>query len=96
MLEQYIGVAPRVYPQYFSFDQIDRKNPRGRAQASPLPANSRPRVLEDGGPFAFGGPAFPIARTVELEQERANSFAKLVRSNSELDLPIDSPTEATT
>ena len=94
VLEQYIGVAPRVYPQYFSFDQVDRKDARGRAQESPTPADSSPRVLEDGGPFAFGGPAFPVARTVELEQALVNAFATLVGAKpKKLGLPIDSPLE---
>jgi cytidine deaminase len=97
VLEQYIGVAPRVYPQYFSFDQIDRKDLRGRAQESPTPADSRPRMLEDGGPFAFGGPAFPLARTVDLEQALVTAFVTLVGSKPEqLDLPIDSPLETKT
>jgi hypothetical protein len=88
-------VAPRVYPQYFNFDQVDRKNHRGRAQESPTPADSSPRMLDNRGPFSFGGPAFPIARTLELEQTLVTEFVTLVRSMPEkLDLPIDSPLEA--
>jgi deoxycytidylate deaminase len=88
VLEQYIGVAPRVYPQYFSFDLVDRKEPRGRALGSSTPKNSAPRVLEDSGPFAFGGPTFPIERTVALEQELVTDFSALIRTRSRLALPI--------
>lgn len=89
--EQYVGVAPRVYPQYFSFDLVDRKDARGRALGSPTPKNSSPRILEDGGPFAFGGPAFPVERTVVLEQELVTDFESLINANEKLALPIDSP-----
>jgi deoxycytidylate deaminase len=54
-LEQYVGVAPSVYPQYFAFVQREgRKDSRGRAMRLPK-HKAVPRVLESAGGFAFGG-----------------------------------------
>ena len=90
VLEQYLGVAPRVFPQYFSFDLVDRKDPRGRAQQSPTPGDALPRVLENSGSFSFGGPAFPLERTIELEQTFVKGFEELIALKK---LQLPSPTQ---
>ena len=72
---------------------LNEPDPMDRTE-SPTPADSSPRMLDNRGPFSFGGPAFPIARTLELEQTLVTEFVTLVRSTPEkLDLPIDSPLE---
>lgn len=88
VLEQYVGVAPRVYPQYFNFGQADRKDVRGRAMALPTLDQTIPRVLESGGTFAFGGPAFPATRLVELEQAAIAEFERLASTIRGIELPV--------
>ena len=55
--EQYIGVAPRVYPQYFEFGHVDRRRSDGRA----LTVNDRdsqlPRVLRNADSSDSEGPS---------------------------------------
>ena len=85
-LEQYIGVAPRVYPQYFGFGQNDRKDDRGRAMELPA-RRAVPRVLTSGGPFTFGGPA--LSATVISDLEYA---ASLIFEQQIADKPLDLPT----
>lgn len=91
--EQYIGVAPRVYPQYFSFGQGDRKDDRGRAMKSPSDKDALPRVLESGGAFAFGGPSLPATQIVELEQSAARAFEQAISRGTGLKLPTPSTEE---
>ena len=87
------GVAPRVYPQYFHFGQNDRKDNRGRAMKLPDRQAATPRVLESGGGFAFGGPALPIDRIVQLESAEVQQFSALVTDRSGLALPTPSDEE---
>lgn len=75
--EQYIGVAPRCYPQYFSFGQTDRKDDRGRAMRAGDPLKAVPRPLEERGPFAFGGSIVPHPTISDLEKEATRKFVKL-------------------
>jgi len=91
--EQYIGVAPRVYPQYFSFGQDDRKEADGRAMKSPTSHDALPRGLSSGGAFSFGGPAFPATQLVELERSAAQDFRQLISKNRDLELPTPTPEE---
>lgn len=93
VFEQYVGVAPRVYPQYFDFGQTNRKDERGRAMASPAPNKATPRVLESGGSFAFGGPVLPASRSAELERELTQNFEHLISKIRGLKLPIPSDKE---
>jgi deoxycytidylate deaminase len=93
VFEQYVGVAPRVYPQYFDFGQANRKDDRGRAMASSAPNEAIPRVLESGGSFGFGGPAIPASRSAELERELTEGFEDLVSKTRGLKLPIPSDKE---
>lgn len=86
VFEHFVGVAPRVYPQYFRFP-LDRKDPRGKALAFEERSTVLPRVLEPLGPFTFGGPVFPSTRVFELENQRVTSFERRVTEHSELELP---------
>lgn len=87
VMEQYIGVAPRVYSQYFNFGENDRKNKRGRAMSAPVHQNAIPRVLQSGGGFGFGGPVFPATRISELELATVSDFEQLIERSDELHLP---------
>lgn len=90
VFEQYIGVAPRVYPQYFSFGQASRKDQRGRAMSSPTPDAASPRVLESAGSFGFGGPTLPASRIAELERELSEDFGRrIVQHDLEIPVPSD-------
>jgi len=93
VFDQYTGVAPRVYPQYFHFGQNDRKDNRGRAMKLPDRQAAMPRVLESGGSFAFGGPALPIDRIVQLESAELQQLSALVTEPSGLALPTPSDEE---
>lgn len=88
VLEQYTGVAPRVYPQYFDFGQTNRKDAHGRAMSLTTLDDAVPRVLESGGTFAFGGPAFPTTRTVQLEQASIADFERLISTTKGIELPV--------
>jgi cytidine deaminase len=91
-LEQYVGVAPPVYPQYFAFVQREgRKDSRGRAMRLPK-HDAIPRVLESAGAFAFGGPTFPATRISELELSVMRDFERLMTENN-LHLPRPSREE---
>ncbi len=93
VFEQYVGVAPRVYPQYFDFGQAKRKDESGRAMASPAPHQAIPRVLESGGSFGFGGPVVPASRIAELELDLTKDFERLISKTRGLKLPIPSDQE---
>jgi hypothetical protein len=92
VFEQYVGVAPRVYPQYFDFGQASRKDKRGRAM-SPTPVEATPRVLESSGSFGFGGPALPASRSADLERKLTEDFERLIGGRKDLELPIPSDKE---
>ena len=93
VFDQYTGVAPRVYPQYFHFGQNDRKHDDGRAMTLPNRQEATPRVLASGGGFAFGGPALPIERIVQLESAELQKFKAIVAKRRVLALPIPSDEE---
>ncbi|MCL2419196.1 MAG: deaminase, partial [Conexibacteraceae bacterium] len=93
VFEQYIGVAPRVYPQYFDFGPTSRKDARGRAMATSARQAATPRVLQSAGSFAFGGPALPTTRIAELESELTEDFVQLISKTIGLKVPIPTDTE---
>jgi deoxycytidylate deaminase len=87
-LEQYVGVAPRVYPQYFDFGQANRKDERGRAMATASSDKATARVLQGAGSFAFGGPALPATHVSTLERELTDEFARRVTKTKGLAVPV--------
>jgi cytidine deaminase len=93
VFEQYVGVSPRVYSPYFDFGQANRKGPRGRAMATDDALTAAPRVLQDGGPFAFGGSVLPASRISELERDAIEGFVTIVSAKPGLQVPIPSETE---
>jgi len=93
VFEQFVGVAPRVYPQYFDFGQANRKDKRGRAMTSPALNEAIPRVLESVGSFGFGGPAIAASRSAELERDLTENFEQLISTLRKLNLPIPSDKE---
>lgn len=93
VFEQYVGVAPRVYSQYFDFGQANRKGPRGRAMATKNTLTATPRVLEDAGSFAFGGSVLPASRINELEREVIKDLRRRVSNVPRLQIPIPSDAE---
>jgi deoxycytidylate deaminase len=91
VLDQYTGVAPRVFAQYFHFGQSDRKDKQGRAMKLDDRRAAVPRALESGGGFAFGGPTLPVSRILELEATELRQFEARIKKTPGLDLPT--PTE---
>jgi hypothetical protein len=88
VLEQYVGVAPRVYPQYFDFGQTSRKEERGRAMTTGSSDVATPRVLQSAGSFAFAGPVLPSTYIAELEQKLTEDFEHRVAKTKGLTVPI--------
>ncbi|MGO9789954.1 MAG: deaminase [Solirubrobacteraceae bacterium] len=86
--EQYVGVAPRVYPQYFDFGQTNRKGERGRAMTTGSPDQATARVLQSAGSFAFGGPALPASHIAELERQLTEDFERRIAKTKGLTVPI--------
>jgi deoxycytidylate deaminase len=93
VFEQYVGVAPRVYSQYFDFGQANRKEEDGRAMTTGEPQQATPRVLESAGSFGFGGPVTPASRIAELERELTEDFERQITKKQGLELPIPSHKE---
>lgn len=93
VLDQYTGVAPRVYAQYFNFGQDDRKDGGGRAMQLLDRQAAEPRVLQSGGGFASGGPAVPVSRLLELEIAEVRQFEELVNAKPDWALPTPSTEE---
>jgi deoxycytidylate deaminase len=87
VFEQFIGVAPRAYPQYFHFGEGDRKDRRGVAMKARTHGDAVPRVWESAGAFSFGGPTFPAKRVSELELTILTDFERLIASTKGLVLP---------
>ena len=80
-VEQYVGVAPRGYPQYFEFDEFirPRKNLRGEAQQLKNRKSVLPLVLVDYGPWGFGGPVASDSQVAASERTAAQAFARIAR-----------------
>lgn len=94
VFEQFVGVAPRGYPQYFGFGQTQRRDARGQPVLEPDPATAKPRVLQESGTFSFGGPALPASQIAQVEQELVNQFKELINEISDINLPIPSEQES--
>jgi deoxycytidylate deaminase len=84
--EQYIGVAPRCFPQYFDFGQTKRRDHRGRAARPPKRSEALARVLQSAGSFSFGGPTVPHTAASRLEKRTAQRFQQLA-DDGELNVP---------
>jgi len=84
--EQYIGVAPRCFPQYFDFGQTRRRDKRGHAARPPERFKALARVLQTTGSFSFGGPTVPDTTVSQLEKVAAQRFQQLAEAN-ELKVP---------
>jgi len=93
IFEQFIGVAPRGYPQYFGFGQTPRSNNRGNPVREPDPATAQPRVLQESGTFSFGGPAVPATRIAQVERQIVRSFRQHVARTPEVQIPSPAKTE---
>jgi deoxycytidylate deaminase len=85
--EQYIGVAPRVYPQYFDFGHVERKRPDGRALTVTDRDKQLPRVLRNVDSFGFGGPVVPPNHHTRLERQVVQQFRKQVLKTDGLNIP---------
>ena len=79
-VEQYVGVAPRGYPQYFEFDELlrPRKNERGEAQQLKNKQTVLPLPLVDDGPWGFGGPVASDGQVAASERAAARAFVRLI------------------
>lgn len=78
-IEQYVGVAPRGYAQYFEFDEQlrPRKNKIGEAQKLKNKKKALPLVMVDYGPWGFGGPVVGHAQIAASERAAVLAFRQL-------------------
>jgi hypothetical protein len=78
-IEQYVGVAPRGYAQYFEFDEQlrPRKNKIGEAQKVKNKKRVLPLVMVDYGPWGFGGPVVSDAQIAAIERAAVLAFRQL-------------------
>jgi cytidine deaminase len=90
VFEQYLGVAPRGYPQYFDFGHVERKLDNGRAASVTNRTKALPRVLRNADSFGFGGPVVPATHHTRLEREVVQQFRKSVLKIDGLSLPAQS------
>jgi cytidine deaminase len=90
VLEQYVGVAPRVYPQYFDFGHVERKLANGRAASVTNRATALPRVLRNTDSFGFGGPIVPANHHTRLERQVVQRFRGLILNTDGLNIPAQS------
>lgn len=87
ILEQFIGVTPRGFAQYFDFSRIDRKDDvSGRAYRLTERSSIEPRVVRSYDTWAFGGPAVGSDLLAEVERQAATKAADLL-TGLELSLP---------
>jgi deoxycytidylate deaminase len=87
VFEQYIGVAPRVYPQYFDFRHVERKRSDGRALSVTNRAQQLPRVLRDADSFGLGGPVVPPSYHTMLERKVVQQLRKQLMQTDGLSIP---------
>ncbi len=87
VFEQYIGVAPRGYPQYFDFGHVERKRPDGRALTVTDRNKQLPRVLRNADSFGFGGPIVPPNHHTRLERKVVQQFRNQVLKTDGLSVP---------
>ncbi len=90
VFEQYVGVAPRGYPQYFDFGHVERKLTDGRALSVTDRNQQLPRVLRNADSFGFGGPTVPANHHTRLEREVVQQFRNLVLETDGLSIPTHS------
>ena len=87
VFEHYVGVAPRVYPQYFDFGHVERKRPDGRALTVTNRNKQLPRVLRNADSFGFGGPVVPPNHHTGLERTVVQKFRNDVLKTAGLSIP---------
>jgi hypothetical protein len=75
LMEQFIGVTPRGFTQYFDFSRIDRKDDvTGRAKRLGDRQRLEPRVVRDYDTWSAGGPALQAGYLAEIEREAVQAF----------------------
>ncbi len=75
LMEQFIGVTPRGFTQYFDFSRIDRKDDvTGRAKRLGDRERLEPRVVRDYDTWSAGGPALQASYLAEIEREAVQAF----------------------
>jgi len=75
LMEQFIGVTPRGFTQYFDFSRIDRKDDvTGRAKRLSNREQLEPRVIRDYDTWSTGGPALQAGYIAEIEREAVQAF----------------------
>lgn len=90
VFEQYVGVAPRGYPQYFDFGHVERKRSDGRALSVTNRHKALPRVLRNADSFGFGGPVVPANHHTRLERQVVQRFRDQVLATDGLNIPARS------
>jgi deoxycytidylate deaminase len=90
VFEQYIGVAPRGYPQYFDFGHVERKRSDGRALSVTNRDQQLPRVLRNADSFGFGGPVVPVNHHTRLERNVVQHFRHQILTTDGLNIPTHS------
>jgi len=87
VLEQFVGVTPRGFAQYFDFSRIDRKDDAtGRANRLTDRSSTEPRVLRSYDTWAFGGPAVGSDLLADVERQAAKEVTDLL-TDLKLSLP---------
>jgi hypothetical protein len=75
LMEQFIGVTPRGFTQYFDFSRIDRKDDvTGRAKRLGDRERLEPRVVRDYDTWSAGGPTLQASYLAEIEREAVQAF----------------------
>jgi deoxycytidylate deaminase len=75
LMEQFIGVTPRGFTQYFDFSRIDRKDDvTGRAKRLGDREQLEPRVVRDYDTWSAGGPALQAGYLAEIERGAVQAF----------------------
>jgi hypothetical protein len=75
LMEQFIGVTPRGFTQYFDFSRIDRKDDvTGRAKRLGDRERLEPRVVRDYDTWSAGGPTLQASYLAEIEREAFQAF----------------------
>jgi deoxycytidylate deaminase len=88
-LEQFVGVAPRGFAQYFDFSRIDRKDDvSGQAKKLEDRRATTARVLRDYDAWSFGGPALHAGYVTRLEQDVASALVETL-ARKQLTIPTE-------
>lgn len=87
ILEQFVGVTPRGFAQYFDFRRISRKYDKtGRANRLTDRRNAEPRVTRSFDTWSFDGPALDVVLLSDIERQAAARTAEHLKKNG-LNLP---------